>query len=63
MFVLKWAGKDATGAFRDYGHSSYAVAQLFALGCEIGYVVDDPVFDAQYFQSTEIKKKLPDVED
>ena len=24
-FVLKWAGKDATLAFREYGHSPYAL--------------------------------------
>lgn len=25
VFVLKWAGKDATGPFREYGHSPYAL--------------------------------------
>ncbi|MDP7647111.1 MAG: cytochrome b5-like heme/steroid binding domain-containing protein [Candidatus Woesearchaeota archaeon] len=34
--ILRFAGKDATAPFREYGHSPYAVEQLFSLGAAVG---------------------------
>lgn len=48
-YVLKWAGKDATNGFREYGHTPYAIAQLFSLGAEVGIVEDESTYKSEHY--------------
>ncbi len=62
--ILQYAGKDATGPFREYGHSPFATAQLFSLGVAVGKIKELQKFNKKYYEETyHSKMGSPDIED
>ena len=61
--ILQYAGKDATGPFREYGHSPFATAQLFSLGVAVGKIKELQKFNKMYYTETPLPIKDSDIED